>query len=366
MTTPKSLDEYTMDARRMEPDESNFYTRLDLDAFANRIVENGPEWLLIPFGKSYFLFNEILQGLHSHGLDYSILKPLSFPKTVMAFGISERCKTERVALIVDSIDDGEEVAYLHETLKDSSVGFTKIYSYLTNADGLKKLEKERFPIEMIISHRIVERTKYKENYNRIQIYLQSRIEPMVEGAPYHKYMVFRPMDENNFLTLANKAIRTALLCEDIEIVEDDWLHVAKGIHGYSFECTKVNSCARNRKLFKSIPHIGKLDFEAFKVGTKVQCREHGITFRIAILCPIDCTLEGIVPALVETCPYGKLADCELTKFPKRHQTQVRNTVCSLCINRVVSEHILNKIRAAISHRLKAERIEFSCRRFKPT
>jgi len=297
-----------------------------------------------------------------------MLKVMNFPDRVLIHRIEPALETGEASLIVDSIRRGYEIAYLTKTLEDLGIEITRIFSYLTNLIGLQRLQSAGFTIEKILSYKTVRSSsRYRQAYNRVQIYLQSHIEPLVEGATYDIYLASRKMREKSFISLAEKSISRAMMCSDIELEKDRELHLPDNIHTYSFDCVEVNECTKNRSLFNSVPHMKKLDFEAFKLGLKVRFREESMVFRIAVLCPLDCTLRRIVPVRTTQCKYAEIQGekCQSMEFPRGQREMAKKTICPICISNVVSSNILDRIKNEVSIQLQRRDIDFSSRRFNP-
>lgn len=330
--------------------------------FRKKIINEGPLHLLIPQGKAYFLYQNIMDDLTLHDFTFGVLKRMFYTKRVLFLNLRQA----PLALMVDSIRKGNEVKYFSEMIENVGGNLVRVFSYLTCEEGLKKLKSEGFPTEKIVSHKTVPLQKYRHEYDRIQIYLQSRIHPLREGSPYVIYMTSQHVGEAELIPLITNSIASGLNCDEIKFEKDKFLHLPNDLQTYSFACRKVNDCDKNVNLFARVPRMGKIDFETFKLGIKMNYAKQGTTFRIATLCPLFCFLKGIVPARMQMCPYRELTrTCSLKGFPAKQRRVVKNSVCNLCINYIVSNYILDMISSEIDSELRRSGIKFSRRRFSP-
>lgn len=367
---PRSLRELTAPFRKLEPEECVDLTRKQLDAFAMQIAGKGHYDLAVPYGKAYFLFNSMLQYLKTCNFTVCLLKSLSNPDRLMLKQLGQR-KSNEIAILVDSIREGREIKKLYSKFEKSGRRVKWIFSFLTNSKGLKQLKSEGFPVSKIVSCKTVEPSEYLPAYGRILVYLQSRIEPLVEGAPFDVYSTEASMKEEVFLAMVTKAFSSALRCKDFKPDPDDWLHTTSGIHSYSYECDKINDCHNNDDLFTDIPRIGKLDFEASKYGIKVDCSQSKTTFRLAALSPINCSLKGIVPSDPRKCPYKPMIErmatsCQVSVCSQNQRSLARKDICPTCVGLVVSTRVLDLVKKEVDASLQRQGINFSSYRCIPT
>jgi len=364
---PTSLEELTAGIRQLQPERSVDEIRSELNDFGEQIIKQGPCHLLVPYGKAFFLFQEMLQYLARYDFTYGTLKALYYPERILAKNVKRASRDQGITILVDSIRKGKEAEDLYGMFQGPNEKISRIYSFLTNSRGLKHLKSTHFPVEKVVSHKIVGNAEYADEYDKIYIYLQSRIDPLVEGAPFDVYLTRMKMEEGEFLEFATNAISSALRCRNFKLSKDDWLHTTKGIHCYSYDCDAINTCHNNDDLFADIPNIQLMDFEAAKYGVKVECRENGITFRIATLSPVTCKLNEIVPMDSAKCPYSQFAPrgCEVKRFPVKQRKAARRDVCPVCLTLVVSFRVLDLIKKEIDNSLKKKNITFTSRRTIP-
>lgn len=292
---------------------------------------NQPAFSFIVLHKAY---NLLLPGLSQQ--NFGFILPIKEGGCICNIKPPDDCN---IYIIVDSIDDGDEIKNVLQSLSEYRDRIKEIFSFISNEKGVKSLnENKQFGLSNITSWRTMSGEAYKNFYkDYVLAYLSSLVEPMDTDHPYITY------------SLSGDKISVESIREIIEECISDTLKTKVKLEEDKLSTCYIQSFSASfldeeaQKLINS-PNKGA-NLEQITIRARVKMpKENKTRFSITVYCGFNITLNSLecsseIPCLKKKVYYSAINEPEII-------------LCSYCLSSFYSSNLLNNLERQISESLK--------------
>ena len=244
-----------------------------------------------------------------------------------------------VILIADTIHKGEELSTVLENLYLKDIEVKKIFCYLKNEEGVQNLVTEG-PIDgedvvgLFSSH---SEEEYMKEYNQLQVFFRSRIEPMDPDLCFDLYNVDEVLRPKKFKKILKPVLRD-VFGQKIEIIESS-------DRGLALNIKELHCSIENRPKIEEITRglfQEDFDYEAncVSIRTKTNQKQVDSDFTIIAKTEADCNLKKTDAGKCLKAP----ENCCITRIRyKGKKSDVKKMICPVCVDSLISDSILSKL-----------------------
>jgi len=370
-SAPKNIKEYIGNLPREMPDKVISEIRVDLEAFIDEIIKYDLHDLYLVGRKSRHLFHPLISSRlveKSPGIHFlKVFSGIKNGAQVCIIGELGKDVPREISLLADSINEGKEKEEIVNILKkkyDCTVN--KIFCYVANQQGIDYLLNNKvFTRDQIIALHTIPNAEYKQFSNRLEMYYQSRIEPMDVEHVFKMHSFATKISSEELFRFFKDATKTGLDCdkgeyaEAEEITEKDVAHnilfVPETIKNYNFHCLDFSSCkacckAKRSKLFADTKA------EYVQIRLKAELKETESTLCLVVFCPPDPDSFPIDIIKTNKC---KNNNCQVQQVVYDEsglsQDEITAMICSQCIENQLSEPILDSVMDELKRKIEEKR-----------
>jgi HD superfamily phosphohydrolase YqeK len=369
-SAPKNIKEYIGDLHSKKPEEVISEIRVDLESFIDKIMECNLHDLYLVGRKSRHLFHPLISSRlveKSSGIHFLNVRGGIKNGTTVCLIDSPGGVPSEICLLADSIDEGKEKEEIVNILrKQCGCNVTKIFCYVANQQGINYLiSKNIFTEDQIIAFHTIPNSEYRHFNNRLEMYYQSRIEPMDVDHVFKVCSFATKISNENLFRLFKNATKTVLGCSidgfseakeiDEQNVEYNILFVPSTIKNYNFDCFDFSSCrlfcrAEMSKNFTSTA------VEYVQIRLKAELKETETTLCLMVLCPPDPASFSIDTIKTSNCMNTTGCPVQRSVYDRSElsQDETMMIVCPQCIEKQLSDIILESVMKEFKYNVEQE------------
>lgn len=359
---PTSLAEYLGELHTQSPEAIVSQIRVDLESLIDRMVAEKTKALFVVGRKSRHLFHPLTSRLLEEGFSINFLNVMAGKiddKRLFYFTIPNGGISNEISLLADSINEGYEKAGIIENLRNDDIEVKRLYCYVVNERGLDFLKSEEiFDTRNVFSIHTLPPSQYELFYKRLQIYYQSRVEPMDVDHEFDIFSVAEKIEGSDLYDKFKDCIRKSLKCDKGSFsrgkvmkarvkgkddVNANFLFVPANIVNYNFECYEYNQC-KDRFESKIQSTLKDLGLEYLQIRLKAELAETESTISLMAFCPpVNIDLNSLIVG--GNCrPFIKKCRLDSGIFGEDvSREEVATIVCPQCLENSISREILQRL-----------------------
>lgn len=259
-----------------------------------------------------------------------------------------------VILVADTIHRGEEVRTVLTNLYSRDIEVNRIFCYLKNEEGVQNLVNEDLidredVVGLFSSH---SEEEYMKEYNRLQVFFRSRIEPMDPDLCFDLYNVDEVLHPGKFKKISEPVLRD-LFEQRIEVAEFSDRGLASNIK--ELHCN-VESCTKIEEIAKGLFQEG-FDYEAncVSIRSKINQKKIDSDFTIIAKTEANCNLKktdaGKCLKVPENCCITRV------RYKKGKKPDLKKIICPACVDLQISDSILNRLESSLINGFRERGLE---------
>ena len=370
LNVPKNIQEYIGDLYNKKPEEVISEIRVDLESFIDKIMMYDLHDLYLVGRKSRHLFHPLISSRlveKSSGIHFLKVRGGIKNDTTVCLIDSPGDVPPEIYLLADSIDEGKEKEELVTILREQcNCKVIKIFCYVANQQGIDYLvSKKVFTEDQIVAFHTIPNLEYRQFNNRLEMYYQSRIEPMDVDHVFKMCSFATKISSEQLFRLFKDTTKAVLGCsingfsEAKEIAEQNAdcniLFVPNTIKNYNFDCFDFSSCNFFCRT-KMSKNFAIATVEYVQIRLKVELKETETTLCLMVLCPPDPASFSIDNVKRNQCMNADGCQVQQIVYDKSElsQDEIMVMVCPQCVEKQLSNAILASVMKELKCNIEKE------------